>query len=51
MVGLYFYPNDVVDIAKNLRPSDRGELEITSVNQKYLEQDRMDVEIIEAMPG
>ena len=46
VVGLYFYPNDVVDIAKNLRPSDRGELEITSVNQKYLEQDRMNVEIM-----
>ena len=46
VVGLYFYPNDVIDIAKNLRPSDRGELEITSVNQKYLEQDRMDVEIM-----
>ena len=46
VVGLYFYPNDVVDIAKNLRPSDRGELEITSVNQKYLQQDRMDVEIM-----
>ena len=46
VVGLYFYPNDVVDIAKNLRPSDRGELEITSVNQEYLEQDRMDVEIM-----
>ena len=46
VVGLYFYPNDVIDIAKNLRPSDRGELEITSVNQKYLEQDRMNVEIM-----
>ena len=46
VVGLYFYPNDVIDIAKNLRPSDRGELEITSVNQKYLQQDRMDVEIM-----
>ena len=46
VVGLYFYPNDVIDIAKSLRPSDRGELEITSVNQKYLEQDRMDVEIM-----
>ena len=46
VVGLYFYPNDVIDIAKNLRPSDRGELEITSVNQKFLEQDRLNVEIM-----
>ena len=46
VVGLYFYPNSVIDIAKRIEPSDRGELEITSVNVNYLKQNELSMEVL-----
>jgi len=46
VVGLYFYPNSVVQVAKNVKPSHRGELEITTVNQEYLQQENLKVELM-----
>ena len=47
VVGLYFYPNSVVDIAQNIKPSARGELEITTVNQEYLAQKKLKVQTLQ----
>lgn len=47
VVGLYFYPNSVIEIAKNIKPSPRGELEITTVNQCYLKEDNLMVQTLQ----
>lgn len=47
VVGLYFYDNDVVDIAKNIQPSERGELEITSINEEYLKRGKLKVQTLD----
>ncbi len=46
VTGIYFYPNSVINIAKSVNPSERGELEITSVNQKYLAEEKLEVELM-----
>ena len=46
VVGLYFYPNNVVEIAKKIKPSERGELEITTVNQMYLEKNKLKMKLM-----
>ncbi|NBX97775.1 glucose-1-phosphate thymidylyltransferase [bacterium] len=47
VVGLYFYDNDVIEIAKNIQPSHRGELEITSVNEEYLNRGKLKVQVMD----
>ena len=49
VVGLYFLKNDVINIAKECKPSDRGELEITSINNKYLDQGRLNIKILDSI--
>ena len=51
VVGLYFYPNKVVDIAKNIKPSARGEYEITTVNQRFLAEASTYIEVLEKRQG
>ena len=46
VIGLYFYPNSVVQVAENVKPSDRGELEITTVNEHYLEQEQLSLQVM-----
>lgn len=46
VVGLYFYPNKVIEVAKNIKPSERGELEITTVNQQFLEDKELKVQLL-----
>jgi glucose-1-phosphate thymidylyltransferase len=46
VVGLYFYPNDVIEKAKNVMPSNRGELEITTINEMYLKENRLKIELM-----
>ena len=49
VVGLYFFKNDVIEFAKDCKPSDRGELEITYINNKYLGQDRLNIKILNSV--
>ena len=46
VVGLYFYPNKVINIAENIRPSERGEVEITTVNQEFLKDNNLNVQLL-----
>ena len=46
VIGLYFYPNDVVNISKKIKPSERGEIEISSINKEYLKNNRLKVEVL-----